>query len=84
MSLIWTFLENGDPEEFLFFVRNFNMIILESGTLATDTKVQYIRTLVPVEALRQFDLLYADVEGTNQLTAENIILGLALYFPPVN
>ena len=77
MSLIWTLLENGDPEEFLFFVRNFNMIILESVTLATDTKVQYIRTLVPVEALRQFDLLYADVEVTNQLTAENIILGLA-------
>ena len=34
--------------------------------------------------LSQFDLLSADVESANHLTAEAIILGLGLYSPPVN
>ena len=31
-----------------------------------DARIQYLRTLVPGEALRQFDLLYADVENTEK------------------
>ena len=42
------------------------------------TKVQYLCTLVIGEALRQFDLIHADVEGANPLTVEAIILGLAV------
>ena len=34
--------------------------------------------------LRQFDSLSDDVEITNPLTAEAIILVLGVYFPPVN
>ena len=73
-------LENGEPEEFLLFVRNFNMNIAASGTLETDTKVQYLCTLVCRESLRRFDLMYDDVKGMNYLAVEDIILGLAAYF----
>ena len=52
--------------------------------VATYAKVQYIRALVHGEVLHQFDFLSSDVEGTNPLTVENIILGLASYFFPTN
>ena len=55
---------NGNPEEFLFFVCNFNMTLTESGTLEEGAKVQYLLTLVSGEALRQFDLLSSDVGST--------------------
>ena len=38
--------------------------------------MQYLFTLVHGEELRQFESLSADVEGTDNLTAEAIILGL--------
>ena len=76
--------DNGKPEEFLFFVRNFNMTLLASGTLEAGAKYQYLRTLVCGEALRQFDSLSADIEGTETLNTDYIIRGLAQYFPPVN
>ena len=38
--------DNGDLEEFLLFVRNFNMAFAASGTLAADAKVQYLCPLV--------------------------------------
>ena len=53
------------------------MNLLESGTLATGAKIQYLCNLVHGEALSQFYSLSADMEGTNTLTVENIIKGLA-------
>ena len=38
--------DNGKPEEFLLFVRNFNMNLAASAIMKTATKVQYICTLV--------------------------------------
>ena len=47
-----------------------------------DTKVQYLCTLVHGEALRQFDLMSADVENTdNPLTVDYLLKGLVRYFP---
>ena len=43
--------ENSDPEEFLFFVRNFNMHLVEPRMLDMGDKIQYICTLVSGEAL---------------------------------
>ena len=60
------------------------MNLAVTGMLMMDTKVQYICKIVRGEALRQFDLMYYDVESTNPLSAENIILWLALYSSPVN
>ena len=54
-------IDNDNPEDFLLFVRNFNMNLAASGTLETSAKIQYLRTVVHGEALRQFDSLSADV-----------------------
>ena len=56
--------DNENPEEFLLFVRNFNMALAASGSLETGTKIQYLCTLVRVEALHQFDFFSTDVEST--------------------
>ena len=76
--------DNDYPEGVLFFVRNFNMTLTESGTLEVGAKYQYLRTLVHGEALRQFDLFSAEVEGTETLNADYITRVLAQYFLPVN
>ena len=60
------------------------MTIVASGTLATGAKIEYFCTLVRVEALRKFDLWSAEMEGTDPINVETIILGLAWYSPPVN
>ena len=75
---------NGKPEEFLLFVRNFNMTLVASGTLEAGAKYQYLSTLIRGEALRQFDSLSADVEIAETLNVDYIIKGLAQYFFPVN
>ena len=77
-------LDNGDPEEFLLFVSNFNMTLKVSGMLETSTKVQYLHIIVRGEALCQFEMMSDDVESTNPLTVEAIILELGAYSPPVN
>ena len=82
--LLMALLDNGDPKEFLSFVRKFNMTLAASGMLATGDKIQYLCTLVHVELLHQFDSMSTDVEGTNPLTVETIILGLGVYLFPVN
>ena len=38
--------DNGETEEILFFVCNFNMTLAASGMLEAGTKNQYLRTLV--------------------------------------
>ena len=53
--------DHGYPEEFLLFVRNFNMNLTATGTLDIDVNIQYMCTLFRGEALRQIDLLSADV-----------------------
>ena len=38
--------DNVQPEEFLLFLRNFNMTLAASGTPETDVNVKYLHTLV--------------------------------------
>ena len=76
--------ENGELEDFLLFVHNFNIILAASGMLEVGVKVQNLRPLVRGYALRQVDLLTADVESTNLLTLVNIIKGMVRYLFPVN
>ena len=83
-EFMMSLFDNGDPDQFLFFVHNFNMNIAASGTLKMGAKVEYLRTLVYGKALRHFELLYSDVESTELLAVECIIKGLSLYFLPVN
>ena len=79
-----SFFDNGEPDEFLLFMLNFNTNLTGSGALKEGAKIQYIFSIVRGEALRQFDLLSADVEGTETLSFDDIIKGLAQYFLPVN
>ena len=76
--------ENGKQEEFLLFMRNFNMNLAASGKMETGKNIKYLRTLVRGEALRQFDSLSADVKSMEKVNMRYIIKGLALYPPPVN
>ena len=75
----------GKPEEFLLLVQNFQMNRASTGMLETEAKIQYLCTLVHGDALRQFDLLSADVKNTETpLDVNYIIKGLVWYSPPVN
>ena len=76
-----SFFDNGEPEEFLLFVRNFNMNLAESGTLEAGAKYQYLCTNFCGEYLRQFDSFSADVESAETLNVDYIIRGLAQYPP---
>ena len=76
--------DNYEPEEFLFFTRNFNMTLEASGKILSGAKIKYLLNLVRVEALCQYDTLSAE---TGIATPENLtsnILGLGTYFLPVN
>ena len=53
--------DDGDPEEFLLLMRNFNMTLASSGTLETGANIQYFHTLARGKALRHFDPLSADL-----------------------
>ena len=79
-----SFFDNGNPEEFLLFVRKFNMALAASGTLDMGANIQYLCTPVRGEELNQFDLLSADVGSTETLNLEYVIKGFTFYFPPVN
>ena len=48
------------------------MTLETSGTLQDFAKIQYLRTLVRGEVLRQFDMLFADFEISTPLTLEAI------------
>ena len=75
--------DHGDPEEFLLFVRHFQMNLATTGTLETEVKVRYLSTLVHGEALRQFDLLSDEVNNTDtSLDVDYLLKGLAWYFSP--
>ena len=72
--------DNGELEEFLLLIRNFNMTLKASGTILDGTKIQYLRTLVHGE-LCQFDTLFDEVGSTTSENLTYIIFGLGTYFP---
>ena len=72
--------DNGEPEKFLLFVRNFNMTLAASGTLEASRKYQHLCALVHREALRYFDSFSDDVESAETLNVDYIIRGLPQYF----
>ena len=75
--------DHSEPEEFLLFVQNFQMILADMGILETESMVQYHRKLVHGEALCQFDLMADDAESTETLLDVDYLLKvLAWYFPP--
>ena len=76
--------DNGEPEEFLLFVRKFSITLVASGMLEAVAKYQYLCTIFRGELLRQFDSLSGGVEGTETLNVDYIIRGLSQYLFHVN
>ena len=72
---------HGKLEEFLSFIRNFQMTLAATVTIETEVKVHYLRILVCGEVLRKFYLLGTDVEITDtSLNIYYLLKGLAWYF----
>ena len=76
--------DNSNPEEFLLFVRNFQITLKASGSHTTSAKIQYLLTLLHGEAIRQIDTLCVEVGSTNTTHLNRIILGLCTYFFLIN
>ena len=58
------------------------MTLEVSGTLQTSAKIQYLlHTLFCGEALRHLEKLSDEVESSNSLILEAVILRLVMYFP---
>ena len=76
--------ENGDPEEFLLIVGNFQISLKASGTLASGANIQYLGTLVRGKALRHLDTFSGELVSTTSENLKSIIFGLCIYFFPFN
>ena len=76
--------DNGDPEVFLLFIRNFNTTIDASEKLVASAKIQYFCMLVHEEELYQFDTFSTEVGSTTSENLKSIISGLGTYFFPIN
>ena len=55
--------DNGELEEFLFFIRDFNTTLKESGMLVVGKNIQCLCTLVSGEVLHKIDSLSDDMGG---------------------
>ena len=53
--------DNGNPEEFLFFVWNFQITLEASGVLSAISKIHYFYTLLSGESLHQLDTFYVEM-----------------------
>ena len=76
--------DNGNLDEFLLFVHNFQTNLEALVTPAAVTKIQYLCTIVRGKALHQLNILYVEV---GFMTLENLnltIMGLRTYFTSVN
>ena len=71
-----TLFDNIDPEEFLLFIRNFNVTLEVSGTLVAGAEIQYLPTLLCGKLLCQFDTFSDEVGSTTSENLNKIILGL--------
>ena len=80
MNLKWPRLENGEPENFLLFVQNFNITINASVMLASNKKLQYLRNLIHGEELSQYYNLCAQFRSTTMAHLNPFILGIGTYF----
>ena len=72
--------DNGDPEEFLLFVRNFQITLEASVLLTSSANIKSICMLLYVEALHQLGTLSVELVCTTMTHVNRIILVLGTYF----
>ena len=68
--------DNGEPEEFLLLVQNFNMTLDTSRTLSSNAKLQYLRNIICGQAVRHFDTLCGQFGNTTTENLNQVILVL--------
>ena len=76
--------DNGNLEEFLLFVQNFQMTLEASGELTSSANIQYICTLLHGEALSKLDTLSVQIVIRTTAHLNRIILGLGAQFYSIN
>ena len=76
--------DNSDLDEFLLFISNFSMTLEALGVILGCINIQYFCTLVGVESLYHFDMLYDEVGSSTPENFKSVILGFGTYFFPVN
>ena len=65
-------------------MQKFKMMFKDLVTLTASIKLQYIRTILHIEALGRFYTLCDQLVSMNTTHLNLIFLGLGMYFPPVN
>ena len=56
--------ENGKPEELIQMMKDFNTATDRTGTTSDNGKIQFLRTMLRGEALREFDVITSQVGST--------------------
>ena len=75
------FFDNVKTEELLLFVRNLQMTLEASVTLASGVKIQYLRTMVRGEVLCKLDTFSVEVRiiTTDHLNLIVLVFGTYLF-----
>ena len=76
--------DNVEPEDFLLFVQNYQMISEASGTLTHGAKIQCLCTLLHFKLLSQIEMLSVEVGSKTTEHLKPIIIGLGTSFFPVH
>ena len=72
--------DNGNSWESLLFVQNFNIMLEAAGTLGSNSKIQYFRTLLRGELLTKFNTLCLKIGMMIVTHLNQVILGLVMYY----
>ena len=70
MSLKFLCLNMSSRKSFCFFVRNFNINLVATGTLDMEGNIQYLFMPVCGESFRRFESFSADIESRETLNVE--------------
>ena len=68
--------EDGQPEEFLALLNNFRTVIYGTGTMSPSGRINYLRTMLRWEALRELDELASHNNGTTNAYLDHVMEGL--------
>ena len=77
-------LDNGNTEEFLFFMQNFQIILEASGSLAGSSEIYYLLKMLCGGLLCKLDTFCVKVGSTTTAYLNRIISGIDTYCFPIN
>ena len=76
--------ENGKPEELLQVMKDFKTGFDGTGTSSAQGGIKFLRTMLCVESLKEFDVIAGQIGSTNNAHLKQIKEGLFNYSPPPN